>query len=161
MTTRLFQYLVLSVAVTLLATSAPASFAPLPLETMVKNAALIVIGEVVKHEKTTLTTGFMGAKEFPVYKATVVVGEVIKGDPGMKEVEVFHTLHAEDGQFRFGNRVVYFLATNPKLPGTLQVLGIFGEVVIRDNSVKPLFDRRERSLNEFIQEIKTILAKNK
>jgi len=166
MTTRLFQLLVITSATAVLATSVAALLVPLRLETMVEKADVIIIGELIRHEKTNLKRHFFKAtKELTVYKATVSVSEVLKGDPNLKEIEVFHTLHPEDAQLRFHNlykTAVYFLNEDRESPGGFQVVGgIQGEVIIRDAHVKLYWSQKEIRLGDFIEDIESLLAKNK
>lgn len=140
---------------------ATALLIPYTLPMMVEKSKYIVIGEVIRLEKTNETFVRLES-ELTYYQATISVEEVIKGKPAQKSLQVHYFLHPEQPQFPLGQRMLYFLAQGRGNPARLHVTqGIYGEVVIGGDKVKFMFEGRgqeERALDTFLGSIRALDA---
>src|SRR6266480_4489708 len=106
--TQLYWYLVTTtIVVALMVAHVLAELRVYPLSQLVENSELILIGKVIKLERTG-TTNF-GAEEVDQYRASIEVEKMLKGDSDLKEVPVYFHLHPEQPQFRIGERAILFL----------------------------------------------------
>src|SRR5919198_754173 len=75
-----------------------------PLAEYVHRAEFIIVGDVVKLEKTEATAPGLGLDR---YRATIEIERTIKGDPSVRQLSIDYTLYAEEPQFRMGRALLF------------------------------------------------------
>ena len=127
----------------------------LPLQEMVEEAELIIIGKVMQIEKTDNKHREYGDE----YKVTIEIEETIKGDRAIKDVDIYYfpTLSVEP-EFVIRERCIFFMKTWKGRHTIVQGSG--GKAVIKNNEVSPLYikdEEKAQKLQLFIQKIKKFI----
>jgi len=160
--------MVLMMLTLLVAFRANATLVPYPLEKMVNKAELIVIGEVIRLERTNIK--FKNYRR-PLNRATIQIETVLKGERGKQEVDVFYLPVVEQPDFKMGERAIVFIYTFEDRYWVVQ--GMMGEVIIesklkpdltREEVVEPfniVGENHEQPLDEFLGKIRTLLQGQK
>lgn len=84
-----------------------------PLSEVVSRSTLILIGEVIKLEKTDERPVF--ARGENIYRATIIIEEVIKGNMNENRVIVDYFLHPEEPQFSMRKVFVFLFERHDRL----------------------------------------------
>jgi hypothetical protein len=127
----------------------------LPLHGMVDEAELIIIGKVLQIEKTSNTHKEYGYE----YKVKIEVGETIKGNPLIRDVDIYYfPTFSIEPEFSLNERGIFFIKIWEKKYTVVQ--GYAGKVAIENENVKPLYIKDEESIQNlqiFIQKIRKFI----
>src|SRR5438874_9735786 len=109
-------YLGLLVLVSVQGTLLEAKLIEFPLDEMVKRSDLIIIGEVIKLEKTDESFRmFDNSPEIYWYTAKIRVEKALKGSPETKELLIHYYLHPEEPQFKLERAIMFITRFKGKL----------------------------------------------
>lgn len=127
----------------------------LPLQEMVEEAELIIIGKVLQIEKTGNKHEEYGYE----HQVTIEVGETIKGDKTIKNIGIYYFPSISiEPEFSLNERGIFFVKTWEGKYTIVQGYG--GKVVIENDEVKPLYIKDEekvQKLQTFIQKIRKFI----
>ena len=138
-----------------------------PLSEMVKEAELIVVGEVVATQKTgelDPRTKYPvlpeGAIHFKYFKATLKFKKVLKGMSPTDTLYVDYESTSTDAKFYSGQEVLVFLESRD---GRLKtVAGLGGLVEIKGKMAGPIFiseEAQEQELERFVDKINLLVGR--
>lgn len=110
---RLFVTVFLLLASGVAPSSLCAELIPFPLSEFARRSTLIIVGEVIKLEKADERPAFARGRN--IYRATISIQEVIKGNVNEDRVIVDYYLFAEEPQFRMGKVFVFLFERHDRL----------------------------------------------
>jgi hypothetical protein len=151
----LFLFLI-TLTFVLLASVSDGKIRPLPLNEMVKEAELIVIGKVVSGEKTREHYD----SELVYSRTKVAIKKTLKGDTSVRELYIYTVPVTTDARFQLNEESILFIHT--KKGKNSVVRGYGGKVDIKGDMVGPITminEPREQKLEVFMNKIEIVLGK--